>query len=600
MFGVRISLWDLLAGDIVLPEVSVSQPKIVLEISEDGKRNWEFKKEEEKETKLPKIGKLTLDRGLAIFRDPKKKTEVTARIFTDQSEDARQTPIRVMAEGTFTELGFKARVEGGSITILTDEAAAYPFNAEAEIGTTRAKMDGTITNAAKLAKMDVNLDIGGDDLSALYPIVGIVFFPSPPYHISGKLLHRDKQWAMKGLSGNVGKSDLGGAILFETGGKRPMLRGDLVSKVLDLHDIQGFIGARSGPQPQDSPAEKEEKKASIEEQKHRLLPDQKFKVDRLRAMDADVKFRGETIRNQEFAVEHIRAHLKVDDGLLTLDPADFAVAGGSIVSRLTVNARDDVPKGEIKVDVKRLHLSKMLRKADIKHGGVGVIGGSMNLKGGGQSVGALLGSANGRVGLVMSSGEISEMVLGAIDLDGAKLMKVLFAGDKEVPVRCAVIDFSAKKGIMNADAFVIDTEETKIVGEGQISLVDEKIDMKISPEPKEVSFPTLRTPVHISGTFKDPTIYPDKVLAIRVAASAVLGVLATPFAALIPLIETGPGEDANCRALIEAAKHPQQAKKTKQAKNKATQTPGKNEKAKKNEKTKKNNEKAKNANPKKS
>jgi AsmA family protein len=201
-----------------------------------------------------------------------------------------------------------------------------------------------------------------------------------------------------------------------------------------------------------------------------------------------------------------------------------------------------------------------------------------------------LGSANGGLGLVMSGGEISEMVLGAIDLDGAKLMKVLFAGDKEVPVRCAVIDFSAKKGIMNADAFVIDTEETKIVGEGQISLVDEKIDMKISPEPKEVSFPTLRTPVHISGTFKDPTIYPDKMLAIRVVASAVLGALATPFAALIPLIETGPGEDANCRALIEAAKHPEQANKTKQAKNQATPKPGKNEKAKKNKK-------AKNANP---
>src|SRR5690242_9379863 len=30
----RISLWDLLKGDIVLPEVSASQPKIVLEKSE--------------------------------------------------------------------------------------------------------------------------------------------------------------------------------------------------------------------------------------------------------------------------------------------------------------------------------------------------------------------------------------------------------------------------------------------------------------------------------------------------------------------------------------------------------------------------------------
>ena len=45
----RISLWDLLLGDVVLPEVSISRPKIVLEKNADGKRNWDLKKDEEKE-----------------------------------------------------------------------------------------------------------------------------------------------------------------------------------------------------------------------------------------------------------------------------------------------------------------------------------------------------------------------------------------------------------------------------------------------------------------------------------------------------------------------------------------------------------------------
>ncbi len=71
-----------------------------------------------------------------------------------------------------------------------------------------------------------------------------------------------------------------------------MLRGNLVSKVLDLNDLKGFIGARRAPQPQDTPAEKKEKKASIEAQRDRLLPDEKFSVERLQAMDADVKFTG--------------------------------------------------------------------------------------------------------------------------------------------------------------------------------------------------------------------------------------------------------------------------------------------------------------------
>ena len=42
---------------------------------------------------------------------------------------------------------------------------------------------------------------------------------------------------------------------------------------------------------------------------------------------------------------------------------------------------------------------------------------------------------------------------------------------------------------------------------------------------------------------------------LRVLA-VVLGVLATPLAALIPTIETGLAEDANCRALIASVETP--------------------------------------------
>ena len=132
---------------------------------------------------------------------------------------------------------------------------------------------------------------------------------------------------------------------------------------------------------------------------------------------------------------------------------------------------------------------------------------------------------------------------------------------------CAALSsIRCQEGIMDTNAFVIDTKDTNIVGEGFISLEDETIKMKLSPKPKEITFPSLRTPVHIAGTFKDPTVYPDKMLAMRVGAAVVLGVLATPLASLIPLIEIGTGEDANCRALIAVATKPQPPKHTKQSK----------------------------------
>jgi uncharacterized protein involved in outer membrane biogenesis len=554
--AVRISLWDLLFGNIVLPEVSITRPWVLLEKSLDGKRNWDLKKEEKKKMEMPKIGQFTLDQGKVLFRDPKTKTDIAADVFTNPAVDARELPLHVAAEGKFTDLKFKVRAQGGKIMSLADKTVPYPIKASAEVGTTRASADGTIKGLTEMAEVDLKLDLHGEDLSALYPITGIVIFPSPPYHISGRVLHQDTEWSMKGFSGKVGNSDLGGDILFDTGGERPLLRGDLVSKVLDLSDLKGFIGARRGPQPQDTPAEKKEKKKSMKEQRHRLLPDQEFRVDRLKAMDADVKFTGESIRNKELPVEHLVSHLKIDDGLLTLDPVNFAVAGGNIVSNIKINARKEVPASEVKIQVRRLQLPKLFPKLKITKSSAGLIGGAMDIKSHGKSVGALLGSADGDFGLIMSGGQISKLLLEVIGLDGGQIIKLLFAGDKNVPVRCGVIDFDIKKGIMSSKAFVIDTTDTKIVGEGQISLAEETIDMKLSPQAKDVSILSLRTPIHIEGTFKDPTILPDKILAIRAGAAVLLGVLATPFAALIPTIETGLAEDANCRALIASVETP--------------------------------------------
>jgi uncharacterized protein involved in outer membrane biogenesis len=262
-------------------------------------------------------------------------------------------------------------------------------------------------------------------------------------------------------------------------------------------------------------------------------------------------------------VEHVHTHLKVDNGLMTINPLNFAVAGGNIVGSVMINGREEIPSAEAKIDLKRLQLKKLFPKMELTHGSAGLIGGATNIKAHGKSVGGLLGSADGRFSLIMSGGQISNMMLEIIGLDAGEVIKFLFTGDKNVPVRCAVIDFGIKKGIMATETFVIDTTDTNILGEGQLSLLEETLQMKLSPEPKDFSILSLRTPVHITGTLKHPKVYPDKMLAIRVGAAVVLGALATPLAALIPTIETGPGEDNDCKALIASTQQPLKGKQKK-------------------------------------
>jgi uncharacterized protein involved in outer membrane biogenesis len=66
---------------------------------------------------------------------------------------------------------------------------------------------------------------------------------------------------------------------------------------------------------------------------------------------------------------------------------------------------------------------------------------------------------------------------------------------------------------------------------------------------------SLRAPLHVRGTFSNPAVSVDKgVIALKAGGAAALAAVAAPVAALLPLINAGPGEDAGCGQLLAAAR----------------------------------------------
>ena len=158
----------------------------------------------------------------------------------------------------------------------------------------------------------------------------------------------------------------------------------------------------------------------------------------------------------------------------------------------------------------------------------------------------MLANADGKAGLVMGKGRISNLLLELAGLDVAEALKFLLGKDRIIPLRCAHADFTVKNGVVTTDQFVFDTTDTILFGQGTISLRDETLALTIKPQPKDRSIVSLRSPLEVDGTFKDPDIHPKAgPLALRGLAAAALYMLAPP-AALLALIETGPGEDSNC------------------------------------------------------
>lgn len=146
----------------------------------------------------------------------------------------------------------------------------------------------------------------------------------------------------------------------------------------------------------------------------------------------------------------------------------------------------------------------------------------------------------------MGRGHVGNLIMELAGLDIAESLKYLVTKDRQIPVRCIFGDFGVQDGLMQSRALAFDSTDTIIVGEGSISLKDETLDLLLRPRPKDRSILSLRSPLRIGGSFKDPTFRPDfKALGLRGALAVGLGMIAPP-AALLATFEPGPGKDSDC------------------------------------------------------
>jgi uncharacterized protein involved in outer membrane biogenesis len=127
-------------------------------------------------------------------------------------------------------------------------------------------------------------------------------------------------------------------------------------------------------------------------------------------------------------------------------------------------------------------------------------------------------------------------------------------GDKQVKLNCLASDFGVTNGLMQTRTFIADTDEAVVTVDGNVNLASEQLNLTLHPETKSLRVFSLRAPLYVHGTFGKPSVSIDKgVLAMKAGGAAALAVVA-PVAALIPLINTGPGQDSPCGRLLAQAR----------------------------------------------
>lgn len=544
---IDLRAWPLLRGQIRIPEIRLTRPDLLLETApgKDQPGNWDFLGPSDGDP--PVLQRLLVDDGRLKFLDAAGKTDILVSLNSGKPRSADSAPpLLVSGKGRWQGNPFTLDGNTESPLELTNSDHPFRIHLDGRAGATRAIASGTLTNPFALRTFDLDFALSGQDMEDLYPLIGLAIPSTPPYRLKGRLKRNNDTWRYENFTGVAGDSDLGGTAQIETGRDRPFLKADLVSKRLDFDDLAGFIGAPPKTGAGETANAEQKAEAAALAAKARILPDTPYNLTKLRAMDADVKWKAQRINAPSLPLDDMDAHLKLDDGLLRLEPLNFGVAGGDIRSTIRMDARKPTIATQLKASIRKVQLGGLFPDAKLAEQASGGISGEIDLTGNGNSIAAMLGSSDGNVAIGMGRGHIGNLIMELAGLDVAESLKFLFTGDRQIPLRCAWGDFGVQRGLMTSQQLAFDTTDTLLLGEGTIDLKQEQLDLLLRPRPKDISILALRSPLRIGGTFKDPSFRPDfKALGIRGAIAVALGTI-TPPAALLATIETGPGEDSNC------------------------------------------------------
>ncbi|WNH50706.1 MULTISPECIES: AsmA family protein [Stenotrophomonas] len=544
---IDLRAWPLLRGQVRIPEIRLTRPDLLLETApgKDQPGNWDFLGPSDGEP--PVLQRLLVDDGRLKFLDAAGKTDILVSLNSGKPRTADGAPpLLVNGKGRWQGNPFTLDGNTESPLELTNSDHPFRIHLDGRAGATRAIASGTLTNPFALRTFDLDFALSGQDMEDLYPLIGLAIPSTPPYRLKGRLKRNNDTWRYENFTGVAGDSDLGGTAQIEVGGERPFLKADLVSKRLDFDDLAGFVGAPPKTGAGESANAEQKAEAAALAAKPTVLPDTPYDLSKLRAMDADVKWKAQRINAPKLPLDDMDAHLKLDDGLLRLEPLNFGVAGGDIRSTIRMDARKPTISTQLKASIRKVQLGGLFPDAKLAEQASGGISGEIDLAGTGNSIAAMLGSSDGKVAVGMGRGHIGNLIMELAGLDVAESLKFLFTGDRQIPLRCAWGDFGVQRGLMTSQQIAFDTTDTLVLGEGTIDLKQEKLDLLLRPRPKDISILALRSPLRIGGTFKDPSFRPDfKALGIRGAIALTLGSIAPP-AALLATIETGPGEDSNC------------------------------------------------------
>ena len=553
--AVSIELSQLFRGRVVLPELALTGPAFRLLRDAAGRANWRVDPEEaDLAPRLPPIRRFVIEDGRLNLLDAKKKLVLDGKFSSQEIESGSENSFRLDGKGELNRRPFLLTMTGDPLLNI-DPDQPYGFKADVRAGDTRIVAQGSLAEPFDLGAFDVNATFSGPDLAELYDLTGLALPNTPPYRVAGALTRDREMWRFDKFSGTVGDSDIRGTLDVDTSGERPHLKGEVASRQLDFDDLGPTFGLPPSTGAGETASAEQKLEARQQQATARVLSDKPLDVERLRQTDADVHYRADKVVSRDLPLRSADVQVSLEKGVLTLDPVSVSFAQGAITGRLKIDASKDTPVTDIDVRFTKLKLEQFVTGLGSPPALQGEVLARAKLRGVGNSVHKAASSANGSLAVVVPQGQIRQSFA---ELMGINIARALLLNDRaQTNMRCGVAEFSAKDGILNLNQFVFDTEVVQVSGEGSVNMKTETLNLRLTGHPKEFRLVRVRAPITIGGPISRPVVGIEAGNAIaQGGVAAGLAALLSPFAALLPFVDPGLADDANCAALLSQAQTP--------------------------------------------
>ena len=490
--------WRSLGSDMtVVNLIEMEDAQVDMERLADGLRNWRITRPDDRGP--PRVRVLALDarrstlhaidRGIGLEIDASTTPLAAPRALPGHADLplTRHLPFK----GTYKGHAFEGQADVSDVLTFGATPRMFALQGTARFGALRLDASGLSNDVHALGDVDLDTTLTAQAQGAPWPLpAGVARMR--PLAAQGHVKKTGDAWTGSNLRLHVGRqtslvADVAFTGNFKSETPRRTLKATLREAVIALSDFE--------PAHDEKPAADDT----------HALSTQPLPLDRMRELDADVDLReARFIDVANGLVQTARGHAVLARGVLDLRALDLGLADGHVTGSLHADASSTPATVTADLQARGLHVERLSARLAANGALTGTVDAQAQVKSRGASPRALAEAATGVVTLSLADGaSVSRRLDAKLGLNGGEWLRTLLDKSARVPLQCAAVTLALDHGAATSRRFVFETADTALAGRGSVNLVDETVDVTLTPARKKLALLSLDKSVHAQGPWHD-------------------------------------------------------------------------------------------------